>query len=1232
MNAAVSQQVENDLIYVHDSKTREVMLVDGGASLSIDPPTSEQRANGPVTDIKLQAANGTPINCYGRVRKEISLGDRTYPFDIIVADVSQPLLGADFLAANYLAPNHRDKCLIDLHDLSVINAEIASFASHSNINFVTDANNPFNKLLDERFHSITVPSFKLVEPKHGICHRIPTTGRPVQSKVRRLAPDKLALAEREFKKLADLGVCKRAKSEWASPLLVANKPDGGYRICGDYRRLNAMTEDDKYPVKTLSDFNVNLSGMKIFSKIDLLKGYHQIPVHPDDIGKTAVVTPFGLFIFPRTPFGLKNAGQDFQRMMDSILGDIPYCFVYIDDLLVFSKSPEEHLEHLANVFSLLEQNGLVVNRTKCVLGVESLEFLGYKVDANGVSPLEDRVQAIRDCKPPTTIKELQRFLGMLKYYREFVPKAADHLFELFEALKGSPRTLKWTPECGASFEAIKEALAAAVMLHHPRPGAKLAITSDASKLAIGAVLEQQGPKGWEPLGFFSAKLLANQQEWPPFDRELLAAFRSIRHFRHWVEGRVFTLYTDHQSLIPALHKKTEPQTARQTYQLAGIAEFTTDIRYLEGKANAVADALSRPNEIVDDPIKPQLIASVNSLRAWTKRMVKSTTLPGSASETLANTRQFPSSSNALSATSRSSARTSTPPPTTPMSKVERPLPPQRLDDLSAVIASVGPLGVDLPAMATEQALDPEFARISNDANSGLSFRRINLGDTTILADISNGPARPFVPFAWRKRVFNAIHGLGHPGVERTRQSVAAKFVWPSLRADVSRWARECLNCQRAKVTRHTVPEIGNFEVPTKRFSHIHADITMVPTSNGFSYLLTIVDRFTRWPTAIPIKDISTETIVDAFAHGWLSSFGVPKAITTDRGSQFTSAVWTQLMRVWGIEHHMTTAYHPEANGLVERFHRRLKESLIALCQDERDQWFWRLPCVLLSIRNTLKPDIGASPADLVYGEGLAVPGELLGSHPDEDHEVTRQQRIALSNLRMEVERLQPTATSAHRTPIVHIPDNLAEATHVMVKRGGVQPPLMSPSSGPFRIEARTPTGYRIFIPGRGVELVALSRLKACPIFVDEGQFEPQDLSDEAPPTPPPPGRRPGPRTRPPEPTDRVTRQSTQNQPAPPMHRQSRRGVRNIDEFAAPPSLPVIREEEPVATSAAPLAPPPPNRSNSPSTFSSPRPGDFSYRRRPDLSVIYEHLGIPSTSATPEDSSPPQETSNSLGGM
>ena len=460
VNHVAGQGKENFLLHVTDSRANEKWLVDGGALISIVPPTAHQMAIGPTGD-QLRAANGSPISCYGSVFRTLSIGGKDFPFEFTVAAVSQRIIGADFLANFYLAPNHRDAELLNLKDYSTLPAQHATGVKSNPINFISQADDPCYKLLDS-FPEILKPSFTLKDPSHGVKHYIPTSGRPVQSRARRLDIDKLRVAKEELGKLEALGICYKGRSEWASPLMVTTKPCGGWRVCGDYRRLNAITTDDQYPVRQLTDFTSELAGKSIFSKIDLLKGYHQIPVADEDVGKTAVITPFGLYIFPRCPFGLKNAGQDFQRLMDEILGDLPRVFVYIDDILVASENMEQHLQDLEVVFKTLSANGMVVQRPKCVLGKTSLEFLGYQVDTTGISPLKDRVTAIDQTKPPTSVKELQRFLGMVNYYRRFIPKAASHLFHLFEALKGKPKTLAWDENCQKSFDATKKALADAL--------------------------------------------------------------------------------------------------------------------------------------------------------------------------------------------------------------------------------------------------------------------------------------------------------------------------------------------------------------------------------------------------------------------------------------------------------------------------------------------------------------------------------------------------------------------------------------------------------------------------------------------------------------------------------------------------------------------------------------------------------------------------------------------------
>ena len=1163
-NVAGQNTLECYLLHITDTKRNEKWLVDGGALLSIIPPTAHQRLRGP-NDVKLKAANGSDINCYGTCQRTITIGTTSFAFEFIIADVQTRILGADFLAKNALAPNHRDAHLINLLDFSTLPAEHARGFISLPVNFVNQIDDPYFQLLDQ-YPEICTPAFTLKQPEHDVRHHIPTEGPPVQSRARRLDPEKLAVAKAELEKLVDLGVCYRGKSEWSSPLLVTTKPNGGWRVCGDYRRLNNLTKDDRYPVRSIMDFTAELHSKSIFSKIDLMKGYHQIPVAEDDIRKTAVITPFGLFVFPRCPFGLKNAGQDFQRLMDAILGDLPRVYVYIDDILVASESKEQHLADLDAVFKTLSANGLVIQRSKCVLGVSSLEFLGYQVDAQGISPLPDRVEAIRTTTPPTTVKELQRFLGMVGSYRRFIPKAATHLYHLFEALKGKPKTLNWSKDCQISFDATKEALARATLLFHPRPGATLALTTDASDTAVGGVLEQRGPLGWEPLAFYSSKLKSNEKLYPPYDRELLGAFKGIRHFRDMIEGRAFTLYTDHQSLIPSLSKKTDPQTARQTYQLMCISEYTTDIRYVQGKANLVADALSRPNEVVAD-ISAALPHSSGRLELLQQQQQQPATLP---TLTELSTTACPDSNSQRILPKNASSTTSSISPNASAAAADEPLRragnetatssittsltctpnmnsvdaraqqaatstlkrEAAASDLHMVVNAIGDMGLDWNEIARQQPLDPEFRRLREDTRCGLNFMSTCIGTQNLIVDISNGPARPYIPFASRKRVFDVFHGLGHPGVERTRQSISAKVVWPSMRQDVTKWARECLQCQQAKVTKHTIPPIGDFAVPNRRFQHLNIDLVTLPVSNGFKYLFTAVDRFSRWPIAVPLVDMTAESVIDAFAYGWVQTYGVPSTITSDNGTQFTSTLFSQLTKIWGIKCLTTTPYHPEANGMVERFHRRLKEGLIALGADSPQDWFWRLPCVLLAIRTTLKPDLGASPADLVFGEQLAVPGEALPANPIEDEQLARQRAAALADVRIEVARLQPVQTSAHRQPLVHIPQELNSCTHIFVRRGGIQASLASPYVGPFRVISHNDFNFTIAVPGRANETVSISRVKPCFSSVEDAEEAEPHLPPYGRPRNPPPPRR-NRRHRRPQRTDDDDERLDDPQPSPP---------------------------------------------------------------------------------------------------
>ena len=675
-------------------------------------------------------------------------------------------------------------------------------------------------------------------------HRINTgDAPPIRQSVRRMPQ----LRRQEAKKLLDdmlsRAVIQPSSSPWASPVVLVPKRDGSFQFCIDCPKVNAVSRKDAYLLPRIDDTLDTLAGSKWFSALDLLSGYWQVEVSPEDREKTAFCTHEGLFEFRVMPFGLCNAPATFQRLMDAVLAGLKWstCLVYIDDIVIPGRTFQAHLAHLQAVFERLKEAGLKLKPQKCRFCLHKINFLGHIVSADGIQTDPQKTAKVSTWPTPTSQKELQQFLGLASYYRRFVKNFAAIAKPLYQLTEKTAR-FTWTDKAQAAFEELRQHLVTAPTLIFPDYQRQFILDTDSSDVGIGAVHSQGHEDGFERVVAYASRTLSRpERRYCVTRRELLAVVTFIQHFRPYLLGREFLLRTDHGSLTWLTNfKEPEGQLARW---LECLQEFSFEIVHRSGKKHTNADALSR---------RPC------SQCGW--------------EELLPPEGHKPDGTIAVFLAQHS---------------------PQDLRKLQLNDTTTGPV---LRAVEKNTRLEPEAI-----SRGGPEVRRLmQLWDRLTLEDgllkrryESVSGQRSWtqfvVPHVLREEIMQELHAgplEGHLGEDKTTGKVRERFYWPGLQQDVAQWIRTCPVC----ATRKSPPQRNRAPLKTIvsgfPMQVVAVDILgpFPESTTGNSYILVAGDYFTKWTEAYAIPNQEAVTIARKLVDHMFCRFSPPSSYTRIRES------------------------------------------------------------------------------------------------------------------------------------------------------------------------------------------------------------------------------------------------------------------------------------------------------------------------------------------------------------
>ena len=774
-----------------------------------------------------------------------------------------------------------------------------------------------------------------------------------------------------------------------------------------------------------------LSGAKYFSTLDLASGFWQVAMDESDKEKTAVCTHQGLYQFKRMPFGLCNAPSTFERLMDVVLKGLVgvRCLVYLDDVIVFGATIGECCDRLEEVLQRLEEAGLKIKGSKCQLFQPEVEYLGHVVSAEGVATDPKKVKAVQGWPTPHCTKDIRSFLGLCSYYRNFI-RGFSQVAAPMNRLLEKETEFTWTQECEAAFEHLKQALISAPILGYPRPGRQLVVDTDASDVGLGAVLSQVQDGEERVLCYASRSLLRPERNYCVTRRELLAVIFAVRKFKAYLGGEV-RLRTDHHALMWLLNfKEPEGQVARWLEELGA---YNLRIEHRPGKKHGNADALSRQECKQCGRLEEQ---SMGKEQHVVRVMVLN---PQETTTTLEEAQQQDPTAQEL-------------------------------------------------RQAIQDSREVEEARIAGPGDGPRlrrEFHRLHLRQGLLGRDFvtTEGGLRwqVYVPPNSRRGIFQEVHaGVvgGHLGLEKTLSRIQERFFWPGMTKDVKLWCEVCEKCQRRKPPSKKKRAQMQVVVAEEPWARVAMDM-MGPlplTTRGHRYILVIADYFSKWVEAFPMENGEAVTAARLLVREVVCRFGTPRVLHSDQGRNFEADVMQELCRLLGIKKTRTTPYHPQADGMVERFNRTLEAMLGTVVEEDQSDWDEQIPFVLAAYRASSHASTGFSPNFLMMGREVTLPVEVMyGRTPGLTEENQRGEAAYAADVRERLreahrvayERMGRMAERQKRyrdNGVAHITYPVGSFVWMFhpVARKGLTPKLRNFWTGPWEVEEQlSDVVYRI---------------------------------------------------------------------------------------------------------------------------------------------------------------------------